>query len=381
MYKNPYKSLSVIDELNSIYSKTNSLDLASKLRTSTITNMWAEPRESMAIKAAFGSISQMMASIDRAPQVQNSVMAAFGSISQRTAAMLSSYQKPASMVNALSSLSNSFALMNGTYSAANSLTAALSIQKGLNLRQSAGMDIFRAYDISKSLVSVQAGQLLKQHNPFRNEVFPNYEADFDTANEELNMVSASIRRYAADIENVLSEFDEIDEDELYEVKLNLDKAIKQDLAVGTLVPLTLYVLEKIMENYNAIFQKLAAAENFSENYLQEILRSTNPDSEQFSGKAWIFMLILTTWATTCSYEFVKSKFNASKNLEGFSTDVYTAESKKVLEKPHGNSIEICIIPKSTKVQLRQIKGQYIYIGFIHENKFKTGWTKNEDFTN
>lgn len=368
--------------MDSIYEKTRTLDVMSQLNSLHLSE-WAKPRnEATMLKAVFGSARDTMDYLDLAAKSSNSVKDAFASISERTMSFMHQYDGALKTTMLQASIDQ---IMNGAAfrsSAASASLAALAGQTSISMQwNEASRMAQQANSVSKSLVSLQAEEILRLKDYVARGQLSAAAQDRD-ALENRNIrevVTESVERYVSNVESAIAEIAEMQDEDLSEVAFDFETAIRQDAAVGAATPLALFVLENVLATYNKALELLSGSGHISEDFLQELLKTTNPDSSNFSIISYIFVQLVMTWSLTYGYEFTKDKITGKPALSGSPINARTIGYKTVFAKAHGNSRTVCEISEGTEVQLHNVKGKYIYIKFLHDTGLKEGYALNNGF--
>lgn len=380
MFDNYSKSLLGIDK---IYEQTKKLDVMSQFSNSLQLSEWAKPRsEATMLKAVFGNTSDMMNYLDTMPKVPDSVKTAFGSISERSMAMMQQYEGTSRATMLQTSIDQ---ILKGTAfrsSAVNNSLTFLAGQASISMQlNKAGRMVYETNSNSRSIVSLQAEEVLRLNRYVgREQIIDEREERGTVDNMDIRAVVAeSIERYVSNVENAISEIADMQEEDLSEVKFNIETAVWQDAAVGTATPLTLFVMENVLATYNKVLEIFSNSGQISEDFLRDLLHSTSPDSADFSAIKYILVQVVMTWSLTYGYEFMKDKITGKPALNSSPINARAIDDKTIFTKAHGNSRQICEIAGGTEVQLHNQKGKYIYIRFFHDTMLKEGYALNNGF--
>lgn len=343
--------------------------------------MLEAPKRTNSVMAAFGNISELTASVMAQPKATNDMMAAFSSASALKASVITESTTYNHMMAAFGSVKDIINSMPVRSTALDNAILAIGGQPRWNTYINAvTTSHYNSIDVLKNSAFLKAaeiagfGQLPKSKSEEKKG-----RVEVDLRQDEINdAVTQSIDQYVESIGNVISQVSEIEETELNEIKFNFSSAIKQDVKVGTAVPLTLYVLEYIFKHYNEVLETLSASGLNHEN-LRHFLQTANADNDNFFFPSFLIVAFFSGWIGNLAGGIGKES-KTKKALGSSSMNAVTTVPKKVLEKAHGNSKVICEIPQFTNLQLFHVKKEYVFVQFIHENSLKSGWTKNEGIT-
>ena len=198
--------------------------------------------------------------------------------------------------------------------------------------------------------------------------------------QERETLNKSKDRFVSNVSKLITEIREIEEDDLNDIQVQFDKALKQEISVAVVTPISFYIFEFILNNYSEIIEDFLQFGDVSNRFIKSFLQTSDINSADFSAMNWIFVNI---FVVGCGSAFVYDKIknvNQKNSLANVPINAKTNNTKKILSKPHGNSKVICEIPESTTVIIGACKGQYIEIRVQLNGSTYMGWTLNDDIS-
>lgn len=194
---------------------------------------------------------------------------------------------------------------------------------------------------------------------------------------ERETLNKSKDRFVSNVSKLITEIREIEEDDLNDIQVQFDKALKQEISVAVVTPISFYIFEFILNNYSEIIEDFLQFGDVSNRFIKSFLQTSDINSADFSAMNWIFINIVVVG---CGSAFVYDKIknvNQKNSLANVTVNAKTNNTKKIHSKPHGNSKVLCEIPESSTVLIGASKGQYIEIRVQLNGSTYIGWTLNE----
>jgi hypothetical protein len=198
--------------------------------------------------------------------------------------------------------------------------------------------------------------------------------------QEKEILNKSKDRFVVNVSRIMTEIGEIEEEDLINIQTQFDVALKQEIAVAVATPISLYVFESILNNYNEIIENFLKVGEVSNSLVKNFLQTSDINSADFSAINWIFINI---FILGCGGAFVYDKIknlNQKHSLSEISIKAITNNSKTVLSKPHGNGKVICDIPESTSIIIGVCRGKYIEVRVQLNGTTYLGWTINDNIS-